>query len=154
MYMIYTAKSRPSTPKRQRCLFSAISYSMPLLFMKSVTWFLHMDDVISSLTQQQVDIAFLSETKRKGQGNENRNNYNNNYYYLAKNSRHCTVQTLLSSRLLSKNLKIKIHKTMILPVVLYGCETWSLTLKEECRLRLLPLKGFKSYLFIFLLTKK
>ena len=41
IYRIYTAKSRPSTPKRQRCLFSAISSSMPLLFMKSVTWFLH-----------------------------------------------------------------------------------------------------------------
>jgi hypothetical protein len=37
--------------------------------------------------------------------------------------------------LLSKNLKIRIHKTIILPVVLYGCETWSLTLKGECRLR-------------------
>jgi hypothetical protein len=36
---------------------------------------------------------------------------------------------------LSKNLKIKIYKTIILPVVLYGCETWSLTLKEERRLR-------------------
>jgi hypothetical protein len=33
------------------------------------------------------------------------------------------------------NLKIKIHKTIILPVVLYGCETWSLTLREEYRLR-------------------
>ena len=43
-----------------------------------------------------------------------------------------SVQTLLSSRLLSKNLKRKIYKT-ILPVVLYGCETWSLTLREECR---------------------
>ena len=32
-------------------------------------------------------------------------------------------------------LKIKIYKTIILPVVLYGCETWSLTLREECRLR-------------------
>ena len=41
----------------------------------------------------------------------------------------------LSSRLLSKNLKTKIYKTIILPVVLYGCETWSLTLREECRLR-------------------
>jgi len=41
---------------------------------------------------------------------------------------------LLSSRLLSKNLKIKIYKTIILPVVLYGCETWSLTLREERRL--------------------
>jgi len=38
-----------------------------------------------------------------------------------------SVQNLLSSRLLSKNLKIKIYRTIILPVVLYGCETWSLT---------------------------
>jgi len=37
--------------------------------------------------------------------------------------------------LLSKKLKIKIYRTMILPVVLYGCETWSLTLREERRLR-------------------
>jgi hypothetical protein len=37
--------------------------------------------------------------------------------------------------LLSKNLKIRIYKTIILPVVLYGCETWSLTLREEYRLR-------------------
>jgi hypothetical protein len=41
----------------------------------------------------------------------------------------------LSSHLISKNLKIKIYKTVILPVVLYGCETWSLTLREEHRLR-------------------
>jgi hypothetical protein len=40
-----------------------------------------------------------------------------------------------SSRLISKNLKIKTYKTLILPVVLYGCETWSLTLREEHRLR-------------------
>jgi hypothetical protein len=45
------------------------------------------------------------------------------------------VQNLLSSRLLSKNLKIRIYKTIILPVVLYGCETWSLTLRKEHRLR-------------------
>jgi hypothetical protein len=45
------------------------------------------------------------------------------------------VQNLLSSRLLPKNLKIKIYRTIILPVGLYGCETWSLTLKEERRLR-------------------
>jgi hypothetical protein len=41
----------------------------------------------------------------------------------------------LSSRLLSRNVKVKIYKTIILPVVLYGCETWSLTLREEHRLR-------------------
>jgi hypothetical protein len=42
----------------------------------------------------------------------------------------------LSSRFISKNLKIKIYKTVILPVVLYGCETWSLTFREEQKLRL------------------
>ena len=46
-----------------------------------------------------------------------------------------SVQNLLSSRLLSKNLKIKIYRTTILPVVLYGCGTWSLTLREERKLR-------------------
>jgi hypothetical protein len=46
-----------------------------------------------------------------------------------------SVQSLLSSRLLSKNVKIKIYRTIILPVVLYGCETWSMTLREERRLR-------------------
>ena len=46
-----------------------------------------------------------------------------------------SVQKLLSSRLLSKNLKIKIYRTKILPVVLYGCETWSLTLREERKLK-------------------
>jgi len=46
-----------------------------------------------------------------------------------------SVQNLLSSRLLSKNLKIKIYRTIILSFVLYGCETWSLTLREERKLR-------------------
>jgi len=46
-----------------------------------------------------------------------------------------SVQNILSSSLLSKNLKIKINRTVILPSVLYGCETWSLTLREERRLR-------------------
>ena len=43
----------------------------------------------------------------------------------------------LSYSLLYKNLKINIYRTKILPVVLYGCETWSLTLREEHRLRVL-----------------
>jgi hypothetical protein len=50
-------------------------------------------------------------------------------------SRLNSVQSLLSSCLLSKNVKVKIYKIIILPVVLYGCETWSLTLREEHRLR-------------------
>jgi hypothetical protein len=45
-----------------------------------------------------------------------------------------SVQSILSSCLLSGNVKVKIHKTIIFPVVLRGCETWSLTLREEHRL--------------------
>jgi hypothetical protein len=63
-----------------------------------------------------------------------------------------SVQNLLSSRLVSKNVKIKIYRTVILPVVLYGCETWSLTLREEHKLsvsenrvlRIFGLKGRKT----------
>jgi len=44
------------------------------------------------------------------------------------------VQKLLSSSLLSKNFKDKIYRIITLPVVLYGYETWLLTLREECRL--------------------
>ena len=52
-----------------------------------------------------------------------------------RNACYYSVQNLLSSSLLSKNLKIKIYRTIILPIILYGCETWSLTLREERRLR-------------------
>jgi hypothetical protein len=48
-----------------------------------------------------------------------------------------SVQSLLSSRLLSRNVKVKIYKTIILPVVLYECETWSVTLREKQRLRMI-----------------
>jgi len=51
------------------------------------------------------------------------------------NACYYAVQILLSSFLLSKNLKIKINIIIILPVVMYGYETWSLTLREERRLR-------------------
>jgi hypothetical protein len=46
-----------------------------------------------------------------------------------------SVQNPLSSSLLSKNIKIKIYRIIILPVVLYGCDTWSLIFREECRFR-------------------
>jgi hypothetical protein len=58
---------------------------------------------------------------------KSRLNFGNACYY--------SVQNRLSSRLISKNLKIKIYKTVIFPIVLYECETWSLTLGEEHRLR-------------------
>jgi hypothetical protein len=57
-----------------------------------------------------------------------------------------SVQNLLSSSLLSKNVKIKIYRTIMLPVVVYGCETWLLTLKEECRLRVFENKVLRRYL--------
>ena len=46
-----------------------------------------------------------------------------------------SVQNLFSSSLLSKNIKIKVYRTIILPVVLYECEMWSLTLRKEHKLR-------------------
>jgi hypothetical protein len=50
------------------------------------------------------------------------------------------VQNLLSSCLLSESIKIRISKTIILPVVLYGCETWSLALREENQLRVFEVR--------------
>ena len=50
-----------------------------------------------------------------------------------------SVQNLLSSSLLSKNI-LRLYITIILPVILYGCETWSLTLREERRLRVLRIR--------------
>ena len=55
-----------------------------------------------------------------------------------------SVQNLLSSSLLSKNIKIKIYRTVSLPVVLCGCETWSLTLGEEHRLRVFENRVLKK----------
>ena len=49
-----------------------------------------------------------------------------------------------SSRLLSQKLKVKTYKTIILPVVLYGCETWSLTLREKHRLRVFENKVLRK----------
>ena len=53
----------------------------------------------------------------------------------SRNSCYHSVQSLLSCSLLSKYFKIKIYRTTSLPVVLYGCETWSVILREERRLR-------------------
>ena len=54
------------------------------------------------------------------------------------------MQNLLSSSLLFKNLKIKIYTTITLPVVLCGCETWSLTLREERRLRVFDNRALRK----------
>ena len=51
-----------------------------------------------------------------------------------RNACYYSIEKMLSSRLFSKKLKVNTYETIILPVVLYGCETWSLTLREEHRL--------------------
>jgi len=55
-----------------------------------------------------------------------------------------SVQNPLSSSLLSTNVKIKIYRTVILPFVLYGCETWSLTLRKESRLRVIETRVLRT----------
>jgi hypothetical protein len=52
----------------------------------------------------------------------------------SRNACYFSVKNFLSSSLLSKNLKIKIYRNIILLFVLYGCNTWSLILREKCRL--------------------
>ena len=60
----------------------------------------------------------------------------NAYYY--------SFEKILMSHLFSKKLKVKAYKTIILPVVLYGYETWSLTLREEHRFRVFENKVLRK----------
>ena len=60
------------------------------------------------------------------------------------NACYYSLEKILSSRLLSKKLNVKTYKTIILPVVLYGCETWSLTLRKEHRLRVFENKVLRK----------
>jgi hypothetical protein len=68
---------------------------------------------------------------------KSRSNSGNACYY--------SVQNILCSRLISKNLKIKIYKTVILPVLLYGCESWSPTLREEHGLRVFENRALRTF---------
>ena len=61
--------------------------------------------------------------------------YDFNCRLKARNVCYYSVQVLLSSRLPAKNLKIKMYKSVVFLVVLYDCETWSLTLRGDCKLR-------------------
>jgi hypothetical protein len=79
----------------------------------------------------------MEEFKYLGATLTNRNSIHEEIKSRLKSGNACyhSFQNLLSSRLLSKNTKIRVYRTIILPVVLHGCETWSLTLREEQRLR-------------------
>ena len=69
----------------------------------------------------------VTNTNDIGEEIKRRINMDNACYY--------SLKKMLSFHLLSKKLKVNIYKTIISPVVSYGCETWSLTLREEHRLR-------------------
>jgi len=90
---------------------------------------------------KKTDISFerVEEFKYLGITLTNQNSIQEEIKSRLKSGNACyhLVQNLLSSSLLAKILKIRIYKTTILPFVLYGCETWSLTLREEHRLRVL-----------------
>ena len=60
------------------------------------------------------------------------------------NANYYSLEKILSSHLLSKKLEVNTYKTIILPIVLYGCETWSLTLREEHRLKVFENKVLRK----------
>jgi hypothetical protein len=83
----------------------------------------------------KTDASFFERVKELFGNNFNKSKFHSGSRLKLGNACYNLVQNLLSSSLLSKNLKIKIYRTIILPLVLYGCETWLVTLREEHRLR-------------------
>jgi hypothetical protein len=92
---------------------------------------------IHSMKIENGSFDTVEDFKYLGTGLTNQNSIQEETKSRLKSGNACyhLVQNLLSISFLSKNLKIKIYRTIILSVVLYGCQTWSLTLREERRLR-------------------
>jgi len=101
-----------------------------------------MKDILSRSSFQRVE-----EFKYLGTTLTNQNSIQEEIKSRLKSGNACyhSVRNLLSSSWRSKNLKIKMHRTIILPVVLYGCETWSLTLRGEPRLRVSDNRVFRIF---------
>ena len=95
--------------------------------------------IILNKINNNVYISFERVFKYLGKDLKDQNSIQEEIVSRLKSGNACypSVQNLLSSSLLSKNLKIKVYGTIIVLVVLYGCETWSLTLREGRRLRVL-----------------
>jgi hypothetical protein len=105
-----------------------------------------MESEASLQRSQETTTSPHSEPDESNLGTHNTNLFRSKIIYISEqnsgNVCYHSVQNVLPSSLTSKNLKIKIYKTVIFPVVLYGCETWSLTLGEELTRRwLLELWG-------------
>ncbi|KAJ4438379.1 hypothetical protein ANN_14324 [Periplaneta americana] len=88
---------------------------------------------VEKFKYHEATVTNINETREKI---KHRINMGNACYY--------SVEKLLSSSLLSKNLKVRIYKTVILSVVLCGCKTWTLTLREEHRLRVFENKVLRK----------
>ena len=124
------------------CILFLHFYCMTFSFSDYVVLTVSRDQNAGRIHSMKVDnssIERVEEFKYLGTTLTNQNFIQEEIKSRLKSGNACyySVQNLLSSRSLSKNLKIKIYRTIILPVVLYGCETWSLTLREERRLRVL-----------------
>jgi hypothetical protein len=88
----------------------------------------------------------VEEFKYLGTALTNRNSIQEEIKSRLKSGNACyhSVQNLLSSRLLSRNTKIRVYRNIILPVVLYECETWCLALREEQRLRMFEIRVLRG----------
>ncbi|KAJ4440062.1 hypothetical protein ANN_08193 [Periplaneta americana] len=138
---------KPSSPpqKRKRKLLDSATYHISSESMIYIN-IIFVDGLISKelwLSQRSPDLTLVDyflwdQLKERNDTREEikrRINMGNACY---------SVEKLLSSSLLSKNLKVRIYKTVILPVLLYGCETWTLTLREEHRLRVFENKVLRK----------
>ena len=96
-----------------------------------------MQDEVTVYRLNESSFEMMEELKYLGTTLTNKNSIQVEIKSRLKSGNACyhSVQNLLFFSLLPKNLKIKIYRTIILPVVLHECETWSFTMREECRLR-------------------
>jgi len=86
----------------------------------------HSINIDNSSFEREGEFRYLGKTSK------NQNSIQEEIKSRLKSGNACyhSVQNLLSSSSLSKNMKIEMYRTIILPVVLYGCQTWSLILRE------------------------
>ncbi|KAJ9574461.1 hypothetical protein L9F63_008387, partial [Diploptera punctata] len=105
-----------------------------------------LNNVNVQLMTNEENVEEVAEFKYLGTIITNRNEMHKEIKHRLNSGNACyyALQRLLMSQLLSKNVKLKIYKTIILPVILYGCETWTLTLREERRLQVFENKVLRK----------
>jgi len=100
----------------------------------------------NNLKIENSSFKWVVELKYMGTSLKNQNSIQEEIKSTLKSGNACyhSGQNLLSSSLLSINIKIKICRSIILPIALYGCKTWSLTLREESKMRMFEDKMLKK----------